>query len=251
MMLTLGVTPIGVVDRGGYARIVGKPALSDEVADLGGAWVPNLERIQSLRPDLILLPQWPGNFARVSTIAPTDVVKTYGDGGVLETGRRELVRLAQNLGMTSAGEQALAHLDTALNAARIRLDGKQIEPVYYLQINRDGRHVTINTPKSLPGEVLQTLGVRNAWNGPETAWGFVFAGVEGISSVPEARLIYADQGRDTRLGLQRLQNNAVWNRLEPVRSGRVTGVDAVYSYGGYSSGVRLAELIADAFGTRS
>ena len=53
-LLLLGVTPVGVADRDGYDYWVKKPALPDQVPNIGTRVAPSLEAIAELKPDLIV-----------------------------------------------------------------------------------------------------------------------------------------------------------------------------------------------------
>ncbi|WP_236743945.1 ABC transporter substrate-binding protein [Marinobacter similis] len=53
-LLLLGVTPIGVADKTGYATWVREPVLPDHVPNIGTRVAPSLEAIAELEPDLIV-----------------------------------------------------------------------------------------------------------------------------------------------------------------------------------------------------
>lgn len=54
-VLALGVTPIAMPDIGEYRQWVMKPEVPDSVMDIGSRVEPNLQRLASLKPDVIII----------------------------------------------------------------------------------------------------------------------------------------------------------------------------------------------------
>src|SRR5690606_22912571 len=53
-LLLLGISPVGVADKAGYATWVQEPELPEGVANVGTRVAPSLEAIAELKPDLIV-----------------------------------------------------------------------------------------------------------------------------------------------------------------------------------------------------
>ncbi len=125
MLGSLGVEPVAFY---GYLRtqpdfisaypwFEGRDLSGHDPALIGADWSPSAERIATHEPDLILGESWQideSMLAQLSAIAPTFVA----DG---VDWREDLPAVAALLGMSDAGDQALATFDAEMVAAKERL----------------------------------------------------------------------------------------------------------------------------------
>lgn len=246
-LLTLGVEPLAISDVGYYRRRMPAPPLPQTVRDIGPYWEPNLELLHQLNPQLILSDALPNSVLRaLSGIAPTEVVNIFPTSqGVWNSASAFMRQLAERLHLS---EQAAVYLQTAeqrLDALRARLALRPQPPLYIAVLNQDGRHATVYGQHSMAQDVLQRLGLRNAWSGPSNAMGFSLTGIERLSEQPDAHLLYIEIPT-TSARLQSLrQPNALWDNLPAVRRNQVHALGTFYPYGGVASYLSLAERIAD------
>lgn len=246
-LLTLGVEPLAISDVGYYRRRMPAPPLPQTVRDIGPYWEPNLELLHQLNPQLILSDALPNSVLRaLSGIAPTEVVNIFPTSqGVWNSASAFMRQLAERLHLS---EQAAVYLQTAeqrLDALRARLALRPQPPLYIAVLNQDGRHATVYGQHSMAQDVLQRLGLRNAWSGPSNAMGFSLTGIERLSEQPDAHLLYIEIPT-TSARLQSLrQPNALWDNLPAVRRNQVHALGKFYPYGGVASYLSLAERIAD------
>jgi len=244
-LLALGIVPAGVIDRVGYGRMMVEPALPASVAELGAGWAPNVEMLQHLQPDAILIPQWSVRQPQLARIAPIVILQNRSEKlDAIDTAKRQLPELAARFGAPRAAQEIIARFDAELQAIRDGRTAVDDRPIAYLTLNPDGRNVSIATATSLFDDVVRRLGLRNAWEQQANIWSFYVTGVEQLAKIPEARLIYADQGPRTEAALRRLAENRIWNSLPAVREGRVGPIPASYPYGSLPTALRLARMLA-------
>ncbi|MFX5001637.1 hypothetical protein ABTC06_19560, partial [Acinetobacter baumannii] len=83
----------------------------------------------------------------------------------------ETMVLATRLGRETEGRSLLARTESAISAARDRLAAcaAAVRP-HYLVAFVDARHVRVFGQGGMYQEILDRLGLRNAWAGASTAW---------------------------------------------------------------------------------
>lgn len=252
MLLALGIVPAGVIDKAGYDHTMVEPALPASVVELGAGWAPNIELLQHLQPDFILVPQWSVRQPHFARIAPVVVLQNRGEQlDAIDTVKRQLPELAERFRAPRSAQGVISRFDEELQAICESRSAWDDRPIAYLNLNPDGRNVSIATATSLFEDVARRLGLKNAWGRQANVWSFYVTGVEQLASIPDARLIYADQGARTETALRRLADNRIWNGLPAVREGRISRIGASYPYGSLPTALRLARMLADAVGRPS
>lgn len=244
-LLALGIVPAGVIDKAGYGRTMVEPVLPASVIDLGAGWAPNVELLQHLEPDFILVPQWSVRSPQLARIAPVTVLRNRSEKlDAIDTAKGQLPELAERFKAHRAPQETITRFDEQLEVIRDSRSAWDDRPIAYLALNPDGRNVSIATRTSLFEDVARRLGLKNAWSRQANVWSFYVTGVEQLASIPDARLIYADQGARTEAALRRLADNRIWNGLPAVREGRIGPIPATYPYGGLPTALRLAHMLA-------
>ena len=246
-LLALGVAPVALSEVDGYREWVVEPALPPNVADAGLRIEPNFELIAAMRPGLILItPELEPLRAFMERIARTETLAIYQPGGNAWDHARDAARaMAKLLGHEASGENLLRRVDATIAAAKVQLGEPERRPVYLVNFI-DRRHVRIYGQNSIFQNVLDRLGLANAYTGWTSFWGFVTLGIEHLAANPEAQLIYleplSDEIRDA------LKAGPLWSALPFVRDNRVSALPPVWSFGGVASGERLARLLGERLG---
>ncbi|MDC7788110.1 ABC transporter substrate-binding protein [Rhodoplanes sp. TEM] len=241
-LLLLDVPPVAVVGARNWSRWVVEPALPPDVVDLGSSREPNLELLQQLRLDAILVtPFQAGIVHRLERIAPVLSFPIYVPGGrPLALAEAATVRLAMLSGRDDALGAVTARLEDVFSATRDRLHDERDRPLCLVSF-MDGRHVRVYGANSLFQEVLDRVGLVNAYRGRTNFWGFATIGIEALEPVPDARLVYLDP---VPAGvLQALATNPLWSRLPFVKAGAVMGLPPVLMFGALPSAMRFAALL--------
>ncbi|WP_448112627.1 ABC transporter substrate-binding protein [Mesorhizobium amorphae] len=246
LLLTLGITPPAIANRALYQRLVAEPKLPADVEDLGPLTEPNAEYLQMLRPDLIVLSAWQaGALERLGKIAPLHVLRSPARDVPAVSYAADLIR---ELGdVTGRSAQARLWIDRtalALADAKKALADRSATPLYVCRFAANGRNVAIFAGNGMIGDVLQQVGLANAWRGRVNASGVVSVGIEQLSGNPDARIVHFDRGAETVQALSRLEESPLWNALPAVRNGRVTAMPVIYPSGGVFSAIRFARQLA-------
>lgn len=244
-LLTLGITPLAISDGGYYSRRMPTTPLPSQVLDVGPYWEPNLELIKALSPQLILSdPMPPAITHALQGIAPTEVVDIYpAANSVWAAATDFMTRLAaridrqpQAMAWISASEARFAQL-------RDQLAQRPQPPLCVAVLNQDGRHGMVYGKHSMIQDVLDRLGLVNAWQGPSSAMGTTLIGIEQLAQTPDAHLLYIEIPT-TSARLQSLrQPNALWDNLPAVRRGNTLALGRFFPYGAAPSALHLAERI--------
>jgi iron complex transport system substrate-binding protein len=245
MVLSLGLDVVAVTEVEGYRRWVGEPALPDSAIELGLRATPNLELLQQVGPDLIVAnPAQAATIPDLGTIAPCVTATIYfPDGQPFRGAQGELRRLGEALGRADAAASVVAAAEAAVAETRTRVAG--FDRPLYLARFVDPNHLMVFGRGSLLHDILDRAGLRNAWAGPGTAWGFELVAPERLAA-PDAHLLYLGVDRSD---LDRAAAySALWRSLPFVRQGRISLMPPVWFFGGVWSAMRFAQGLAASLG---
>jgi len=245
LLMALGVTPLGVADMHNYNIWVGDPQLPSSVIDIGLRTEPNLELMTQLEPALILHSKGYGPaLDKLQRIAPTmGFDLNSGDGKPLSTARHSLLALGARLGREALAVQHLLFVDEQLAAARERLKPWADRPVLLMSL-MDSRHAITFGKNSLFLEVMETLGLSNAWQGETNFWGSAVVGLERLAEVGDVQVICFDHDNDR--DMQQVMASALWQALPFVRAQRFQRAPAVWYYGATYSALKFVRVLEHA-----
>ncbi|OHY82929.1 iron-siderophore ABC transporter substrate-binding protein [Marinobacter sp. AC-23] len=245
-LLALGVTPVGVAEVERYREWVAQPQAPESVKSVGRRQAPNLEAIRSLEPDLILVSgHLQAAVPALRAIAPTLVQTTYeADSNPWVKAREHLLALGKVLGLEDKARAVIAQAEQDLAATREQLSqaglaGHGAFIVRFL----DDRRVRIHGDNSMLNQALEQAGLTNAWHRPTNLWGFTPGTIADLGDHPDAWLIYIRPWPEA--DRERLQASGLWPYLPMARSGRITGVGPVWTFGGVVSVPRMARMLAE------
>ncbi|EJL89851.1 Fe(3+)-hydroxamate ABC transporter substrate-binding protein FhuD [Pantoea sp. GM01] len=245
LLMALGVTPLGVADMHNYNIWVGDPLLPSSVIDLGLRTEPNLELMTQLEPALILHSNGYGPaLDKLQRIAPTmGFDLNSGDGKPLSTARHSLQALGARIGREAQAVQHLQDVDEQLAAARERLKPWADRPLLLMSL-MDSRHAITFGKNSLFLEVMEILGLRNAWQGETNFWGSAVVGLERLAEVGDVQVICFDHDNDR--DMQQVMKTALWQALPFVRAQCFQRVPAVWYYGATYSALKFVRVLEHA-----
>ncbi|GAA4992177.1 ABC transporter substrate-binding protein [Actinopolymorpha pittospori] len=255
-LVAVGVQPVGVADRAGYASWVGAdPAarLSSKTADVGPRGQPDATKIRALRPDLIVVDRtraqrWVSGLRK---IAPVLVFDPYrADMSAWEEMRTTFTELARAVGRSDLAAATLIRLDATIAAGRRDLAeaGKADMPFALAEGYSDRGVPTLRmfARSSLASEVLERLGLHNDWKGDPDQYGFTTVGVPALNSVAMADFLYLSDARDNIFTGQ-VADGSTWKGLEFVRTGRVHRLGSgAWLFGGPLSAERCVREVVKA-----
>lgn len=244
MVISLGISPIAVGDIKGYRDWVVAPQLPGSVMDLGSRSEPNLELLAALKPDLIVGAYGYGldeaDFAR---FAPVFNIPFYdGTASPYAQAVAETRRLGTLVDRVPEAEQLIANVENSIAQARAKLSARAAQPLCILSMF-DDRHVRVYGKGSLFQDVMDRLGLTNAWNRPTTSWGFAQVGIEELVSIGDATVISLEPiPQHVQI---RIDNSSLWNNLPCVRNGKIIRIAPIWPFGGLLAAQRFASLLAN------
>ncbi|SEN25525.1 iron complex transport system substrate-binding protein [Paracoccus alcaliphilus] len=244
--IAIGHMPVAGCELIRYRADAVSPEIPDQVTDLGLRGAPNYELLQLTRPDLILSsPYYTRYEARLASIAPVLSLPFYLPGEApLPRALSALDGLAAAIGDAGAGRDARAACEAEFDRLAGRLRPFADRPVCPVNLG-DARHLRAFGNDSMFGNVLERLGLINAWTGG-TRFSFLApVPIEELARIPEARIaIVGAVPPEARRGLRR---SVLWQALPAVAENRVFQLGRVNPFGGVPAGLRFARLLADAF----
>ncbi|MEN5016702.1 Fe(3+)-hydroxamate ABC transporter substrate-binding protein FhuD [Erwinia sp. Eh17-17] len=239
LLMALGVMPVGAADLYAYRQWVGEPQLPASVVDVGLRTEPNLELITQMKPTLILYSQGYGpDPARFMRIAP-GLGFTFNEGGTgkpLTSARHSLMVLAKRIDRIPQAVAHLADLDRQIARLKSKLTARPKRPLLLLSIV-DARHVIVFTANGLFQEVLDEVGLENAWKAESTFWGSVIVGIERLADLGDVDAIGFEH--DNQAIVDQVTSAPLWQSLPFVRSGRFREMPRVWFYGATLSAMQL------------
>lgn len=200
-LLALGIQPVGVADIEGYKSWLKIPlTLADTVTDVGTRQEPNLEVITSLEPDLILAVSFRTgqNYEALSAIAPTLVFDPYPVDG---THFDEMVTTFNTIAQATNREPEGAAVLEAMNAsfaeahAALEAAGRAGETFILSQTFLSSEVPTFRlfTQNALAVQVLERIGLVNAWDDAPQQYGFSTVDFEGMAGIEDTNFLYVAQ----------------------------------------------------------
>jgi ferric hydroxamate transport system substrate-binding protein len=239
-LLEIGVVPVGLTATDDWNDWVAEPRLPTSVVNLGGTFEPNVELLLELKPDLILLtPYLAGLSDKLRRIAPVLSLPLYDEAGEPLKRATEAARhLGRIMGRIAAAESLISRIDATFARVRERLRPVSTMPVCIVQF-MDARHVRVFGAKSMFQDVLDRIGLINAWTRETNYWGFATVGIEALATTADIRLLRLAQAND----YIRLSQGPLWRSMPFVQRGRVTALPPVLMFGALPSAERFARLV--------
>ncbi|MBN1529746.1 MAG: iron-siderophore ABC transporter substrate-binding protein [Thermoleophilaceae bacterium] len=255
-LLALGIKPVGIADA--ETMSTWTPIVPPKATDVGSRIAPNIERIASLEPDLIVVTTRGGAppFVRqLRQIAKTLVLDQYAgkrtDGSLYDAMIRGLRRTAAAVGRRARGETVIRSLESTYAKLRKRIKRKGRagdRVVFSYPWGAPGRPmVQLATDNGMPATVLRRLGLRNPWHGQRGRYGFTRISPEGLVKVQKADWVLFPLAREFREEFGQVTSQPFFNRLDFVKRGRFrTLAGNTWPYGGPLSAKVLAQRVAGA-----
>ncbi len=256
-LLALGVQPVGVADIAGYHNWVKIPlALDEHVVDVGTRQEPNLERIAALEPDLIIGVYFRlgENYDDLSAIAPTLVFNPYPEDLAVSQYDEMLTTfstIAAALNREAEGQQVLAAMEAHFAAAKTALEaaGHGADSFILSQGWTADSVATFRlfTDNAMAVQILEQIGLENAWDDARQLYGFTQIGIEGFAELSEQdfNFFYVAQQDDNQF----FADSPLWSSMNFVKAGQAywLGGDA-WLFGGPLSATVVVDAVLTAMG---
>lgn len=249
LMLALGVTPYGVADIPNYRMWVNEPVLPGSVIDVGLRTEPNLELLTQMKPSMLVWSAGYGPSPKIlARIAPGRSF-AFSDGKQpLEQARRSLLEMAELLNKQDVAHRHLAEFDAYIDRLKPRFAARGERPVLIMSL-LDPRHMLVFGPNCLFQEILDRLGVKNAWQGETNFWGSTVVGIDRLAAYKDVDVLCFDHGNAA--DMRQLAATPLWQAMPFVRANRVQNVPAVWFYGATLSAMNFARILDNALGGKA
>ncbi len=253
-LLALGIQPVGIADIKGYKNFVNiKPQLSDKVVDVGSRAEPSLEAIAKLKPDLILgvEQRHQETYNLLTSIAPTFLFNPYPsakNANQLDEMQQTFLKIAQTVNREDKGKSVLNEMQQTFDKAKKQLSDIKVSQNKFIlgQLSDSGPQLRLFSDNAMAVQILNKIGLENAWKGTFDIFGFNIVWVEALPKVEDANFIYITV--DNNVYWQNLQNNPVWKGLKFVQQNRIYPIEAdTWVFGGPLSAQLLVEEVVRAF----
>lgn len=249
LMLALGVTPYGVADIPNYRMWVNEPALPDSVIDVGLRTEPNLELLTQMKPSMLV---WSAGYGPspeiLARIAPGRSF-AFSDGKQpLAQARRSLLEMAEMLDKQAVAQRHLAEFDAFIDGLKPRFKQRGDRPLLMVSL-LDPRHMLVFGPNCLFQEVLDRLGVKNAWQGETNFWGSTAVGIDRLAAYKDVDVLCFDHGNAAQMS--QLAATPLWQAMPFVRANRLQIVPAVWFYGATLSAINFARILDNSLGGKA
>jgi iron complex transport system substrate-binding protein len=254
MVVSLGVTPVGVADPAGFRTWDSAVRLADDVKDVGTRTEPSVDAIVALDPDLVVMAE-----GRAATLAaqleeyvPVVVTKASDASRNVDRLREDLKIIAKAVGKDAEADALLSDMDGALAEGKKAVEAAGATGTPFLVADGWMEGSTVNVRPfgkgSLMSDTAEALGLVNAWTGPVDAqWGLGQTDVEGLTSLTDPRTVLVYSASEDDVFTTGLAGNPVWQRLPFVASGKVTKLEpGTWTFGGPESVERIAEQFVKA-----
>ena len=219
--IALGVKPIGTIlyfDRT-PPYLDGK---LDGIESVGTDGQPNIEKILSLKPDLIIAMNGGGlPYEQISQIAPTVV----DDWNGYPSWKDHFNFVAEVLGKTEEAEQVWTNYEQRIQDLRIALgDSHQDLEVSFVHICCGT--IDIDLKNSFNGMILEDVGLRRPPSqAVEVEGGMMLLSEERLMDVDGDVLFVAATAGESEELLERLKQKPLWKQLRAVQQGQVYPVN--------------------------
>ena len=242
-LLAMGIVPVAAAELVLFRAVAVEPPVPDGVRDIGLRGLPSFEALRLADPDLIFSSAFYAlSEPQLRLIAPVETITIYERGGApLARARQAALRLAEACGRPAVGANLVSRTEEVLDACRRAVAPHAGRPLLVINLG-DARHFRVFGRDSIFGEVLDRLGLANAWRGNTSYSASAPVGLEALAAYPEAGLVVLPPvPPDAR---RVLPQSALWQALPSVRDRQVRVFAPVNPFGGLPTADRFARLLA-------
>ncbi|EPT9498879.1 iron-siderophore ABC transporter substrate-binding protein [Vibrio parahaemolyticus] len=243
-VLALDIEPIAAPNLPGYRQWVVNPYAPESIEDIGTRAEPNLEKIASLKPDVILAasPQQ-DLIPLLRQIAPVVYLPNFSQN---EAAAQTAIKHFRTLGVLfdkqELAEQKLAKLNNSFKQLRDKIRQHYSAPLDVLVMRfSTPNSVLLSTENSTTDYVVEQLGLTNPIKVSARAWGIKQDRINRLQNLEQSFVLYVQPFPQE----SKLNSSPLWQAMPFVKKQRVNSVRAVWAYGGAMSLQYMAEAITD------
>ncbi|MCL7931666.1 ABC transporter substrate-binding protein [Halomonas llamarensis] len=241
-------SPVAMGSVSSYRKWVGENSIPKDLVNIGITYQPNKELLSKLDITSILIPlQFTYLEKSLSTIAPVKQLSPYNVSSI--SGWKKIINFTKEVGLYSdrknEAELMISEAEEELFEIRERA-GSISSPLLIVQF-LGKKHVRVYADNSMPGIVLDRLGLQNAWKGKSNRWGFSIVSISELFDYDD-HLVIIDTSHLT--GQKILQEGVmlsdIWSRLPSVQKNNFTLLNAdFWVFGALPSAIRFADSLVN------
>uniref|UniRef100_UPI00356B6CB3 iron-siderophore ABC transporter substrate-binding protein n=1 Tax=Vibrio parahaemolyticus TaxID=670 RepID=UPI00356B6CB3 len=243
-VLALDIEPIAAPNLPGYRQWVVNPYAPESIEDIGTRAEPNLEKIASLKPDVILAasPQQ-DLIPLLRQIAPVVYLPNFSQNeAAAQTAIKHFRTLGALFDKQELAEQKLAKLNDSFKQLRDKIRQHYSAPLDVLVMRfSTPNSVLLSTENSTTDYVVEQLGLTNPIKVSARAWGIKQDRINRLQNLEQSYVLYVQPFPQE----SKLNSSPLWQAMPFVKKQRVNSVRAVWAYGGAMSLQYTAEAITD------
>ncbi|WP_428744965.1 iron-siderophore ABC transporter substrate-binding protein [Vibrio parahaemolyticus] len=243
-VLALDIEPIAAPNLPGYRQWVVNPYAPESIEDIGTRAEPNLEKIASLKPDVILAasPQQ-DLIPLLRQIAPVVYLPNFSQNeAAAQTAIKHFRTLGALFDKQELAEKKLAKLNDSFKQLRDKIRQHYSAPLDVLVMRfSTPNSVLLSTENSTTDYVVEQLGLTNPIKVSARAWGIKQDRINRLQNLEQSFVLYVQPFPQE----SKLNSSPLWQAMPFVKKQRVNSVRAVWAYGGAMSLQYMAEAITD------
>ncbi|WP_409327332.1 iron-siderophore ABC transporter substrate-binding protein [Vibrio parahaemolyticus] len=243
-VLALDIEPIAAPNLPGYRQWVVNPYAPESIEDIGTRAEPNLEKIASLKPDVILA-AYPQQdlIPLLRQIAPVVYLPNFSQNeAAAQTAIKHFRTLGALFDKQELAEQKLAKLNDSFKQLRDKIRQHYSAPLDVLVMRfSTPNSVLLSTENSTTDYVVEQLGLTNPIKVSARAWGIKQDRINRLQNLEQSFVLYVQPFPQE----SKLNSSPLWQAMPFVKKQRVNSVRAVWAYGGAMSLQYMAEAITD------
>ncbi|MBY5707173.1 ABC transporter substrate-binding protein [Rhizobium leguminosarum] len=242
-LLAIGANVVAATELRQFREVAVTPDVPATTDDLGLRGTPNFEVLRFARPDLI----FNSNFyawadERMCGVAPVESHAIYKPGeSPFALAEQATLAIGERLQLAAA-RQLAEEISARLDRHRALLAAGDGRPVIPINLG-DARHFRVFGSDSMFGEVLNRVGLTNAWQAQTSYSAAAPVGIEILASMPDAWIVMIPPHPADALAT--LATSSFWNALPAVHEKRVLMLGSINPYGALPAAGRFADLLAE------
>ena len=245
MVIALGIKPVGVSNVSDYKKWVALNHMPDGVIDMGPRNQINLEKIYSVKPDIIIIGSSQVKYIdKLEKIAPVMFVEIYkSNENLFRNMENNFIKIGKLFDRQKKAEKIMQQ-----TYELIKQKGKLVKdknsPVAFARFLRNGKRFRLHGEQSMAGSVINIMGLQNAYKGKTNHWGFALMNAEKLRKLSKnMQFIYI---KDEWGGYHSITKNPLWKTFPFVINKKKYSIPDVWTYGGPLSAQKIATYISNA-----
>lgn len=241
-VIALDIIPLAAPNLSGYQQWVVNPPVPDEIEDIGTRSEPNLEKIATLAPDVIIVASEQQSLIPIlESIAPVVYLPNFSkQDDAAKVAIKNFKTLATLFGKERVAKHKLEQIDARFNELNAQLSAVFPElPDVVLMRFASQNSAFFYTENSTAQYVISRLGLHNPLPFSPQSWSTVQRRISILQHLDSSYLLYMLPFPEEK----KLKDAPLWQAMPFVQKGHVHSVEPVWSYGGALSLQYMAEAI--------